>query len=372
MPNVFESDLLPGLQERAGAASASGIAEAEFVPPEEPIPQPEPVPYEPPATGTAGAEFVPPGQPIPQGIPGGYGVADGDSVSGGGYGVADGESATGTATASREVGDLRPGGAQGVDEGRQAGVAGDTLADAYASGSVGLEEPPERPQAQAGAYPMPPSLRPPPTAGSAGSGVAQATAGAASERETNRQRITELEAMPETQDTSTPEWRELRDLVRDERVRAFQDASFENFAEAVYRQLLDKDPEGATRAQAQRIAQARIDAAGGDVQAAAKTHQGTIEAEQGTTAASVFLEALVALGLGAPIRGAGIVANLLGRGSLTLPRYVAMTFGGELGARAGADVAPSVGLPPWAGGVLGGLGGGVAGAVAPSPAQVGH
>src|SRR3990167_6438707 len=453
MPNVFESDLLTGLQERSQAASASAIAEAEFVPPEEPIPQPEPVPYEPPATGTAGAEFVPPGQPIPQGIQGGYGVADGDSVSGGGYGVADGESATGTATASREVGDLRASNAGAEQARAQAGVEGENISpitgpvggaftgtvlseartrpegyepedtsdlpyrgkaltfvlpqyrsgaipqvtddlpasfratnaikrirqfglptelfaiaqtyfdpesgpgfydpsrNAVAIGRVGTENTPygqmvpihemlhafefnltseERARLEAilAKYPLPsgtpaehhptagkdiycgtglpsyfdcifadyvangdfnaapPSVPPEITrfiqemapivaqrlkdqgkgqAQRAGDEQAQATAGAASEREQNRQRITELAAMPETQDTSTPEWRELRDLVRDERVRAFQDASFDQFAEAVYRQLLDKDPEGATRAQAQRIKQARIDAAGGDV-----------------------------------------------------------------------------------------------------------
>src|SRR3990167_6316316 len=139
MPNVFESDLLTGLQERAGAASASAIAEAEFVPPEEPIPQPEPVPYEPPVTGTARAEFVPPGQPIPQGIQGGYGVADGDAPSGGGYGVADGESATGTATASREVGDLRASTAGAEQARAQAGVEGENISPISRTRPAGYE-----------------------------------------------------------------------------------------------------------------------------------------------------------------------------------------------------------------------------------------
>src|SRR3990167_9045660 len=105
------------------------------------------------AIGTATGEFGPPAPPY---------------------------TARATATAAPSPGPVyavEPGGVQGVDEGRQAGIAGDTLADATAIGSVGLEEPPERPQTQAGAYPIPPSLVAPPTATNAGAGVATGTAG---------------------------------------------------------------------------------------------------------------------------------------------------------------------------------------------------
>src|SRR3990167_7422956 len=152
----------------AGGEQATGTATGGLGPPASP--------YAAQATATA----APSPGPVYAVEPGGAEVAEGTAGARGEYfGPAPEYAAQATAGASPgPVYAVEPGGVQGVDEGRQAGIAGDTLADAYAQGVEGTELPPERPQAQAGAYPIPPSLVAPPTAADAGAGVAAGTASA--------------------------------------------------------------------------------------------------------------------------------------------------------------------------------------------------
>ena len=189
-------------------------------------------------------------------------------------------------------------------------------------------------------------------------------------RPASQERLLELQLRNEAGQlqTGSPEWQELAGLVRQERregQQAAQGRQFDAFVQAIQEKQPDLDLAGATR-----IARARLEASGGDLSKALGTFE---EAYRNLYERSdPFLTAALPIAAGAPLVGGGIAANLLGRGSLGLGRYLASGALGEAGGYAGAQAAKEIGAPPIAGALLGGLTGGVAGAIAPTPGQVGR
>ena len=189
-------------------------------------------------------------------------------------------------------------------------------------------------------------------------------------RPASQERLLELQLRHEAGglETASPEWQELAGLVRQGRRETqlgAQQRQFDAFVQAIQEKQPDLDLAGAAR-----IARARLEASGGDLSKALGTFE---EAYRNLYERSdPFLTAALPIAAGAPLVGGGLAANLLGRGSLGLGRYLASSVAAEAGGYAGAAGAREIGAPPIAGALLGGLTGGVAGAIAPTPGQVGR